>query len=133
MKDFAGGEVSFAGDAAFAHPLQLAGLAPAGAPPGLLAAPGFDAVAGRPAIKYLRILSRRFLPMPRIASKSSTLLNGPYRFAHLQDFVGGSRADAGNQLQLFRRRRIDIDRLNWRLLGSSVDILCKQKRGGQEP
>jgi hypothetical protein len=78
MKDFAGSEGSFAGGAAFAHPLQLAGLAPAEVPVDLLAAPGFDAVAGRPAIKYLRILSRRFLPMPRIASKSSTLLNGPY-------------------------------------------------------
>jgi hypothetical protein len=28
--------------------------------------------------KYLRIFSRRFGPRPRIASKSSTLLNGPY-------------------------------------------------------
>jgi len=31
-----------------------------------------------PATKYLRILSRRFGPRPRIASKSSTLLNAPY-------------------------------------------------------
>ena len=35
-KDFAGSEVSFVGDAAFAHPLQLAGLAPAEAPVDLL-------------------------------------------------------------------------------------------------
>src|SRR6266404_5209400 len=38
---------------------------------------GFDA-AGFPTVKYFRILSRRFAPSPRIASKSSTLLNGPY-------------------------------------------------------
>jgi hypothetical protein len=31
-----------------------------------------------PAIRYLRIFSRRFAPRPRIASKSSTLLNAPY-------------------------------------------------------
>ena len=36
------------------------------------------AAAGFPTVKYLRILSRRFLPIPRIASKSSTLLNAPY-------------------------------------------------------
>jgi len=35
-------------------------------------------VPGLPTVKYLRILSRRFLPMPRMASKSSTLLNAPY-------------------------------------------------------
>src|ERR1700674_3850563 len=34
---------------------------------------GFDA-AGFPAVRYLRILSRRFAPSPRIASKSSTIL-----------------------------------------------------------
>src|SRR6266436_2542191 len=38
---------------------------------------GFEA-AGFPTVKYLRIFSRRFAPSPRIASKSSTLLNGPY-------------------------------------------------------
>src|SRR6266404_7813943 len=38
---------------------------------------GFEAV-GFPTVKYLRIFSRRFAPSPRIASKSSTLLNGPY-------------------------------------------------------
>jgi hypothetical protein len=36
------------------------------------------AAAGFPTVKYLRIFSRRFAPSPRIASKSSTLLNGPY-------------------------------------------------------
>jgi hypothetical protein len=35
-------------------------------------------VADFPVIKYLRIFSRRVGPSPRIASKSSTLLNGPY-------------------------------------------------------
>jgi hypothetical protein len=38
------------------------------------------AAAGFPTVKYLRILSKRFLPIPRIASKSSTLLNNPYDF-----------------------------------------------------
>src|SRR5712692_3694533 len=36
------------------------------------------AAAGFPTVKYLRIFSSRFGPMPRIASKSSTLLNAPY-------------------------------------------------------
>jgi len=36
--------------------------------------------AGFPTVKYLRIFSRRFAPSPRIASKSSTLLNAPYDF-----------------------------------------------------
>src|SRR5216683_7755458 len=31
-----------------------------------------------PIVRYLRIFSRRFGPRPRIASKSSTLLNAPY-------------------------------------------------------
>ncbi len=35
-------------------------------------------VAVLPATRYLRIFSRRFLPMPRMASKSSTLLKAPY-------------------------------------------------------
>jgi hypothetical protein len=33
-----------------------------------------------PATKYLRIFASRFGPSPRIASKSSTLLNAPYDF-----------------------------------------------------
>gem|GEM_PF-5347836 len=31
-----------------------------------------------PTVRYLRIFSSRFGPMPRMARKSSTLLNGPY-------------------------------------------------------
>lgn len=38
------------------------------------------AAAAFPTVKYLRILSRRFAPSPRIASKSSTLLKEPYDF-----------------------------------------------------
>ena len=38
---------------------------------------GFGA-ADFPTVKNLRIFSRRFGPSPRIASKSSTLLKGPY-------------------------------------------------------
>jgi len=38
------------------------------------------AAAALPTVKYLRILSSRFLPMPLIESKSSTLLNAPYDF-----------------------------------------------------
>ena len=48
--------------------VDFAGSAP------LFAADGF------PTVKYLRIFSRRFGPSPRIASKSSTLLNAPYDF-----------------------------------------------------
>ncbi len=36
--------------------------------------------AAFPTVKYLRIFSSRFGPSPRIASRSSTLLNGPYVF-----------------------------------------------------
>lgn len=36
--------------------------------------------ASFPTVKYLRIFSSRFGPSPRIASKSSTLLNAPYDF-----------------------------------------------------
>jgi hypothetical protein len=45
---------------------------------------GFGALAGLvadvalPTVRYLRIFSRRFGPMPRIALRSSTLLNAPY-------------------------------------------------------
>src|SRR6266478_3649481 len=39
-----------------------------------------------PTVRYLRILSSRFLPMPRIASRSSTLLNAPYDFRILRIF-----------------------------------------------
>jgi len=39
---------------------------------------GFVADAALPTVKYLRIFSRRFGPMPRMALRSSTLLNAPY-------------------------------------------------------
>src|SRR6266568_2069971 len=54
--------------------LGVAGLAAAGfaVPCGDFGATAF------PTVKYLRIFSRRFGPSPRIASKSSTLLNAPY-------------------------------------------------------
>jgi hypothetical protein len=39
---------------------------------------GFVADAALPTVKYLRIFSSRFGPMPRTARKSSTLLNAPY-------------------------------------------------------
>jgi hypothetical protein len=37
-----------------------------------------DGAAAVPTVKYFRILSSRFLPMPRMACKSPTLLKGPY-------------------------------------------------------
>lgn len=73
--DLTGREASLAdGGSSFPRPSEFAGLPTAAALPG----EGFEATAGRPTIKSLRILSRRFLPMPRMASKSSTLLNAPY-------------------------------------------------------
>ncbi len=39
---------------------------------------GVFGAAAFPTVKYLRIFSSRFAPSPRIASKSSTLLKGPY-------------------------------------------------------
>lgn len=37
-------------------------------------------------------------------------------FAHLQDLIGGGRADAGNLLELGGRRGVEIDGLGGRLL-----------------
>jgi len=51
----------------------VAGFAGAG---GFAPASGF--APALPTVKYLRIFSRRFGPMPRMALKSSTLLNAPY-------------------------------------------------------
>jgi hypothetical protein len=45
---------------------------------GLFADAGLLCDAALPTVKYLRIFSRRFGPMPRMAVKSSTLLNAPY-------------------------------------------------------
>jgi hypothetical protein len=45
---------------------------------GLFADAGLLCDAALPTVKYLRIFSRRFGPIPRIAVKSSTLLNAPY-------------------------------------------------------
>ncbi len=56
----------------------------AGTVAGFGGAEGFDGFAGLaaaaalPTVRYLRIFSRRFGPMPRMALKSSTLLNAPY-------------------------------------------------------
>ena len=56
----------------------------AGAVDGFGGVAGFGALAGLvedavlPTVKYLRIFSRRLGPMPRIALRSSTLLNAPY-------------------------------------------------------
>ena len=44
---------------------------------GLFADAGLLCDADFPTVKYLRIFSSRFGPMPRIALKSSTLLNAP--------------------------------------------------------
>ena len=55
----------------------------AGAVDGFGGIAGFGVLAGLvadvalPTVKYLRIFSSRFGPMPRIALKSSTLLNAP--------------------------------------------------------
>ncbi len=45
---------------------------------GLFADAGLFCDAALPTVKYLRIFSSRFGPMPRTARKSSTLLNAPY-------------------------------------------------------
>jgi hypothetical protein len=45
---------------------------------GLFADAGLLCDATLPTVKYLRIFSRRFGPIPRMAVKSSTLLNAPY-------------------------------------------------------
>ena len=41
---------------------------------------GFLVCAGFPTVRYFRIFSSLFGPIPLIASKSSTLLNAPYDF-----------------------------------------------------
>ncbi len=45
---------------------------------GLFADAGLLCDAALPTVRYLRIFSSRFGPMPRTARKSSTLLNAPY-------------------------------------------------------
>jgi hypothetical protein len=45
---------------------------------GLEADAGLLSEVALPTVKYLRIFSRRFGPIPRTARKSSTLLNAPY-------------------------------------------------------
>ena len=45
---------------------------------GLAADAGLLCEAALPTVRYLRIFSSRFGPMPRTARKSSTLLNAPY-------------------------------------------------------
>jgi len=47
---------------------------------GVATGSGFFCEAAFPTVKYLRIFSSLLGPMPRIARKSSTLLNGPYDF-----------------------------------------------------
>ena len=54
------------------------GVAAFGGVAGFAADVGLLCDAALPTVKYLRIFSRRFGPMPRIALKSSTLLNAPY-------------------------------------------------------
>jgi hypothetical protein len=63
----AGGDFGVAGGVSFLSPAPEAGA--------FLESPG-----GFPTVKYFRILSKRFRPIPGIASKSSTLLNGPMLF-----------------------------------------------------
>jgi hypothetical protein len=48
------------------------------------AAFGAVLVSGFATVKYFRIFSKRFGPMPLMARKSSTLLNGPYDFRILR-------------------------------------------------
>jgi hypothetical protein len=64
----AGAEGVFGGGAGFTG----LGIARFAAEAGLLAGEAL------PVVKYLRIFSSRLAPMPRIANKSSTLLNAPY-------------------------------------------------------
>ena len=45
---------------------------------GFVADAGMTGAVAFPTVRYLRIFSSRFGPMPRIALKSSTLLNAPY-------------------------------------------------------
>jgi hypothetical protein len=56
----------------------LGGIAGLDGATGLGADAGLLCEAAFPTVRYLRILSSRFGPMPRTARKSSTLLNAPY-------------------------------------------------------
>jgi len=88
MMDLTGIEASFPdGGTGLARPLEFEGLSTTAGLP----TEGLGPVAGRPTLKYLRILSSLFLPMPRIASKSSTLLNAPYdlRISRIFSAVAG--------------------------------------------
>jgi hypothetical protein len=102
VKGVFGGAAGFAG-------LGAAGFAELGTA-GFAAEPGLFADSALPVVKCLRIFSSRFGPMPRMASKSSTLLNAPYDLRICKHLVGSSRPNRRHQLQLFRSRRILINR-----------------------
>ena len=73
--DGSGGELLFAGGFAA---VVLAGGAFPGADCALV--DGFLVCGAFPTVKYFRIFSSLFGPIPLIASRSSTLLNAPYDF-----------------------------------------------------
>jgi hypothetical protein len=110
---FSAGRVDFAGSA-----LLLAG-------------------AGFPTVKYLRIFSRRFGPSPRMASKSSTLLNAPYDLRILQNLFRRCRSDPRNLLQFFSCRGVDVYRPGRRLFLAAGYRRCtdqaEEKKEEREP
>jgi hypothetical protein len=69
------------------------------------------AAAGFPTVKYLRIFSKRFSPSPRIASKSSTLLNAPYDLRICKILSAVASLIPVHLLQFFRRGCIEIHRI----------------------
>jgi hypothetical protein len=94
--DFVGG-----GGFCFVQPVQLADCA------------AVDA-AGRLTVRYFLILSSRFSPNPRMASRSFTLLNAPY------DLRGGRRTDSWDGLQLRSVGSVYVYRLRERLFLSKA-------------
>lgn len=59
------------------------------------------------------------------------VFEGAVGFAHLQDFVGGHRADAGHLLQLCGAGGIDVDRAGGRLFLGQRMRRQKQHHGYQ--
>jgi hypothetical protein len=86
------------------------------------------AAAGFPTVKYLRILSRRFLPIPRIASKSSTLLNAPYDFRICKIFSAVAGPMPGTRCNSSEVAVLMFTGLSGGFFAAAVDATVKRRK-----
>jgi hypothetical protein len=62
-------------------------------------------------VRYLRIFSSRFLPIPRIASRSSTLLKAPYDLRIWRIFLAVTGPIPGTSCSSSGASAVDVDGL----------------------